>query len=149
MGRAVKINIFINGAQLVSRSLSEISLECARGARFGPHNHVDSTNRGFILTIDRSPQQSDRRFRRYTVLRRHWTGITSICAHKVRQGEARSRANGRMETKTIACASGSSSKLGIKLRQREARKAIFFVLNRANHLSTARNKTRLVPVNHR
>lgn len=28
-----------------------------------------STNRGFILTSNRSPQQSDRRFRRYTVLR--------------------------------------------------------------------------------
>lgn len=67
----MKINIFINGAQLVSRYLPEISLECARGARFGPHNHAGPTNRGFILTIDRSPQQSDRRFRRYTVLRRH------------------------------------------------------------------------------
>lgn len=64
----MKINIFINGAQLVP---AEISLECARGARFGPYNHASPTNRGFILTIDRSPQQSDRRFRRYTVLRRH------------------------------------------------------------------------------
>lgn len=43
----------------------EISLECARGARFGSHNHAGPTNRGFILTIDRNPQQSDRRFRRY------------------------------------------------------------------------------------
>jgi len=108
-----------------SVTLPEISLKCARGARFGPYNHADPTNRGFILTIDHSPQQSDRRFHRYTVLRRHWTGITSICAHKVRQGETRSRADGGMEAKTIACASGSSFKLGIKLRQQGARNDFF------------------------
>lgn len=39
-----------------------------RGKR-ADQSRISSTNRGFILTSNRSPQQSDRRFPRYTVLR--------------------------------------------------------------------------------
>lgn len=69
--------------------------------------HRRSTNRGFILTSDRSPQQSDRRFRRYTVLR--WCVIEA----GLRQSTLTKFA-GRVEAKAIARGVGSSHKLGIK-----------------------------------
>lgn len=66
---------------------------------------VPRANRGFILTIDRSPQQSDRRFRRYTVLpppSLNWDYVNLRSLTKFVKGKlVRARSDGRgMEAKT-------------------------------------------------